>query len=256
MADNTRNWYWENWSEKELRALSPEEVNKFLRSIEGRQWGDLSAGERRLMELCRKMHEEWTRRGRPMADKGPAPFTLLPKNTGILGTRQLGFDLTEGAWVDGQPLMSRNAHKVPLGTKLIAVVPKVQYGFRRRGSGQYVVAPLASPLDHNSAWYRVTYLPFADLATGVNTYTFFAATRERLKPVEQLIAATRQRAEQGVRALPVVELARESYWFSDTLPSITARAAALFPDMPDPDDAPDGMELFRRALPIIRWVPE
>jgi ABC-type molybdenum transport system ATPase subunit/photorepair protein PhrA len=65
MTDNTRNWYWENWSEEELLALTPEEVEEFLRSIEDRQWGDLSAGEQRLMLLCRKMHEEWTRRGRP-----------------------------------------------------------------------------------------------------------------------------------------------------------------------------------------------
>jgi hypothetical protein len=250
MTDNTRNWYWENWSEEKLRTLTPEEVEEFLRSIEDRQWSDLSAGERRLLELCRKMHEGWGTRGRP--------FTLLPKNTGILGTRMLGFDMTEGAWVHGRPLLVRGMSGIPLGTKLIAVVPKVQYGFRRRGSGRYVVAPLASPLDHDPAWYRVTYLPFADLATGVNIYTFFAATRERLKPVEQLIAATRQRAEQGVRALPVVELARESYWFSDTLPpttpEISTRAAAMFPNVPD--DAPNDMELFRPALPIIHWVPD
>jgi hypothetical protein len=80
-----------------------------------------------------------------------APFTVLPKNAGIRGTRMLGFSLPDGAWADGRPFPCRDGREVPLGTRLIAVVPEVQYGFRQRGGGRYVVAPtrasaLASPL--------------------------------------------------------------------------------------------------------------
>jgi hypothetical protein len=102
----------------------------------------------------------------------------------------------------------------------------------------------------------VTFLPLADLATGALVFTFFG-TPGRAELIEQLIAATRQPAARGVHALPVVELARESYRFSDILPFITpelsARAAARCPsDMPDPPV--DDMDLFNPALPIVAWI--
>ena len=53
------------------------------------------------------------------------------------------------------------------------------------------------------------FLPLADPATGALAFTFFACSSERMELIEQLIAATRQRMALGVRALPVVELARE-----------------------------------------------
>ena len=104
------------------------------------------------------------------------------------------------------------------------------------------------------------FLPLADPATGAVTFTFFAYLPQRMALIEQLIAATRQRARLGVRALPIVELGRETYRFSDTRPFFTpelaARAAALIPpDVPDPSDGvPDDMDLYDPALPIVAWI--
>ena len=116
---------------------------------------------------------------------------------------------------------------------------------RRRGR-QCVVAPtpecaLASPLCRNNAWRKATFLPLADPTTGALTLTFIAITRERRELVGQLIAATHQRAALGMRALPVVELARELHRLADVLPSI---------DPALDDDA----VYFTPAWPVVRWV--
>ena len=118
--------------------------------------------------------------------------------------------------------------------------------FMRRRGRQCVVAPtpecaLASPLCRNNAWRKATFLPLADPTTGALTLTFIAITRERRELVGQLIAATHQRAALGMRALPVVELARELHRLADVLPSI---------DPALDDDA----VYFTPAWPVVRWV--
>ena len=67
------------------------------------------------------------------------------------------------------------------------------------------------------------FLPLADPATGALVFTFFAPTAQRCEIIEQLVAATRQRMELGVYAVPIVELAREKYRFSDIRAEITPR---------------------------------
>ena len=158
----------------------------------------------------------------------PAMFTVLPKDTGVRGTPILGFDFAAGVWTDG-PYLFRGVPEIPPGTRFIAVTPQVQYGFRR-SVGKYVVATTrdyaeASPLYRNSAWWRTMFCHCADLATGAVAFTFLAFAPERMVVINQLIAATHQRAALGVYALPIVELARETYRFSDTRHLITNEIA-------------------------------
>lgn len=203
------------------------------------------------------------------AESMDATLTPLPKNTGIEGSPMLGFSTPDGVWVDGQPLLRRDGRAVPLGTRFVAVLTKMQFGFKRhRGgqrAGQYVTAATrelaqASPLYHDPAWSPTLFLPLADPATGTLAFTFFAPTPQRCELIDQLLAATLQQAELGVHALPIVELAREKYRFSDIraeiTPEMSAQAAAIC-DTPWKDDMPDppfdDMDLFDPALPIVAW---
>ena len=62
---SVRTWYWENFSEQDLRTLAVEEIGEFLRGIEGVEYADLTAGEKRLLQLICKTHANWVlhRRG-------------------------------------------------------------------------------------------------------------------------------------------------------------------------------------------------
>jgi hypothetical protein len=54
-----REWYWENFSEKDLDKLSLEEVREFLESVKDLEYEDLTAGEKRLAGICRRKYNAW-----------------------------------------------------------------------------------------------------------------------------------------------------------------------------------------------------
>jgi hypothetical protein len=134
----------------------------------------------------------------------PDTVTLLPRDTGLRGTRALVFEMAAGIWcVDTIGTRTNPAVTVALGTRFVAAVPQAQPGFVRRHSYQCVAAPAAAyariaPLRRDPAWRRAVLLPLADPATGMLTYTFIAATDATVDLVEQLIAATlRGRGQSG-----------------------------------------------------------
>ena len=54
-----RVWYWEDFSEQELKTLSRKELGEFWRAITGLEYSKLTAGEKRLLELARGRTGEW-----------------------------------------------------------------------------------------------------------------------------------------------------------------------------------------------------
>lgn len=181
-------------------------------------------------------------------------FTLLARGAGILGTRQLGFCIAEGAWCAGSEtlasakVMARDGiERVPLGTQLVALVDRVQLGFLQKRCRRCAIMPTvehahASSLNRSEAWRRAMLLPLAN-SDGTFAYTFIAATSTRMQLVGGLIAAARQRSELGARALPVVALAREVHHLADVLPLVDPLLTC--------DDA---AVYFTPALVTVGWV--
>jgi len=188
----------------------------------------------------------------PPSSQGAA-LTVLPRGVGIGGTRLLRFCIT-GGWSSVGTSRANPSAEIALGTQLAAVISQVRPGFRHRYDHRCVLLPtpadaLASQLHGDPAWEGVMLLPLADPTTSELAFTFLVRGRKHADLVWPLLEAHREAVEQGVRAIPVVELARDNPC-----------------DQSYSEYEPDSAELMKLkevhvtlwdpALPIVGWVPD